>query len=111
MFLLPVQDRRGRAVLSAGYRQKYVWEEILPSKPEPWISVWKMSPWNLTNFPLVLIESHEPEDQEFPFMMGVMTPEEYESLTRELDEVLYDLACTRTARRRRYDPERMDRSR
>lgn len=52
---------------------------------EPWLNVWKMIPWSIEEFPLVLIEEHEPEDPEFPFTMGVVTPEEYVSLTRKLD--------------------------
>lgn len=76
------------------------WGTLFSLKDEPWISVWAMSPWDIATHPLVLIEEHEPEDPEFPFTMGVVTPGEYASLTRELDEVLYGMACERAVRRR-----------
>lgn len=77
-----------------------LWEELLPPEEDPWITVWSMLPWDLDKFPLVLTECHEPEDPNFPFMMGVVTLEEYASLTRELDCALYELACEQSARRR-----------
>ena len=40
-----------------------------------------MIPWAIEKFPLILIEEHEPEDQEFPFTMGVVTLAEYASLS------------------------------
>ena len=60
---------------------KEVWGTFFsPRNNQPWINVWEMSPWALREFPLVLIEEHEPEDPEFPFTMGVVTPAEYASL-------------------------------
>lgn len=77
-----------------------MWEVLLPPEEDPWITVWSMSPWGFDKFPLVLIERHEPEDPNFPFMMGVVTLEEHASLTRELDRALYELACKQSARQR-----------
>lgn len=54
-----------------------------------------MIPWSLKEFPLVLIEEHEPEDQQFPFTMGVVIPEEYASLTREVRLDVYNMVRER----------------
>ena len=88
-----------------------LWKALFPPEKDSWISVWTMSPWDLSDFPLVLIEIHEPDDSEFPFTMGVVTPEEYETLSQEVDGVLYDLACKRAVRRRRIIQNGTDSSR
>lgn len=93
--------RRGKLVgvlpfLSPDTDEREVWAVFFSSHNlQPWISVWEMTPWVLGEFPLVLIEEHEPEDQEFPFTMGVVTSAEYASLTRELYLDVYNMVHKR----------------
>lgn len=89
--------RRGKLVgvlpfLAPDADERKVWEALYCSRDvQPWINVYEMIPWALREFPLVLIEEHEPEDQKFPFTMGVVTPAEYASLTREFNLGLYNM--------------------
>lgn len=93
--------RRGKLVgvlpfLAPDADERKVWEALFCSSDvQPWINVYEMTPWALMEFPLVLIEEHEPEDQEFPFTMGVVIPVEYASLTRELRLEVYNMVRER----------------